>query len=247
MPTIRGVLRRGMTVPALREFILQQGPSRNILNLEWGAFWTLNRKYIDPEAPRHVAIVRENVVHCQVHGIDNPESAIKPKFAKNTGLGSKKIMYDKTIVLEQADARTFEEDEKITLMDWGNDFVRKITRDRTSKDIVAMDLELHSDDDFKKTKKITWLAATSSNMIPIDLVSFDYLITKDKLEKEDKLEDFLTPNTEFRSHAFADCNVQELQAGAIVQFERKGYFRLDAILHGSESIMTFFNVPTGKL
>jgi hypothetical protein len=39
-----------MTVPALREFILRQGPSRNILNLEWGALWALNKKYIDPEA-----------------------------------------------------------------------------------------------------------------------------------------------------------------------------------------------------
>jgi glutamyl-tRNA synthetase len=46
-----------MTVPALREFILRQGPSRNILNLEWGAFWALNKKYIDPEAARHTATV----------------------------------------------------------------------------------------------------------------------------------------------------------------------------------------------
>jgi glutamyl-tRNA synthetase len=49
MPTIRGILRRGMAVAPLREFILKQGPSRNILNLEWGAFWALNKKNIDPK------------------------------------------------------------------------------------------------------------------------------------------------------------------------------------------------------
>jgi glutamyl-tRNA synthetase len=35
MPTVRGIRRRGMTVPALREFIIKQGPSKNIVNLDW--------------------------------------------------------------------------------------------------------------------------------------------------------------------------------------------------------------------
>lgn len=39
MLTIRGIIRRGVAVPVLREFILKQGPSRTILNLEWGTFW----------------------------------------------------------------------------------------------------------------------------------------------------------------------------------------------------------------
>ncbi|KAB5547392.1 tRNA synthetases class I, catalytic domain-containing protein [Coniochaeta sp. 2T2.1] len=35
MPTIRGVRRRGMTVEALRDFILKQGPSRNVVLQDW--------------------------------------------------------------------------------------------------------------------------------------------------------------------------------------------------------------------
>ncbi|KYK58797.1 glutamyl-trna synthetase [Drechmeria coniospora] len=37
MPTIRGIVRRGMTAHALQEYMLKQGPSRNTVNLEWGA------------------------------------------------------------------------------------------------------------------------------------------------------------------------------------------------------------------
>jgi glutamyl-tRNA synthetase len=34
MPTVRGILRRGLTVPALREFMLKQGPSRNAVTMD---------------------------------------------------------------------------------------------------------------------------------------------------------------------------------------------------------------------
>lgn len=49
-----------MTVDALGELILKQGPSQNIVNLDWTAFWAMNKKYIDPVAPRHTAIVSLN-------------------------------------------------------------------------------------------------------------------------------------------------------------------------------------------
>ncbi|KAI1266788.1 glutamyl-tRNA synthetase [Xylariaceae sp. FL1019] len=244
MPTVRGILRRGMTVPALREFILKQGPSRNILNLEWGSFWAMNKKYIDPVAVRHTAISQSSVVHCRVLGFSGPGELIKPKHLKNSELGTKKVVLDNTVIIEQFDAQTLEEGEEITLMNWGNVYVRRLTRDSEGKCITAMDLELHLEGDFKNTKKITWLAATNDNMVPVDLVSFDYLLTKDKLEKDEEVESFLTPITEFRDVAFADCNVKDLPQGAIIQFDRKGYYKLDTPYQGDGSRMVFFDVPS---
>ena len=55
-PTIRGILRRGMTVSALREYILMQGASKNTLLLEWDKLWAVNKKVIDPVAPRFTAL-----------------------------------------------------------------------------------------------------------------------------------------------------------------------------------------------
>ncbi|KAI4243821.1 MAG: hypothetical protein L6R42_010623, partial [Xanthoria sp. 1 TBL-2021] len=94
--------------------------------------------------------------------------------------------------------------------------------------------------------KITWLAKSGQELIPVDLVDFDFLITKDKLEEDDNVDDFLTEKTEFRTKAVADGNLAAVREGEIVQFERKGYFRVDrAFKHGEGAVA--FCIPTGKV
>ena len=248
-PTIRGIRRRGMTIEALREFILKQGPSRNIVNLDWTIFWATNKKYVDPIAPRHTAIAKGNAVKGKVRGARAaPYTEEKPKHGKNSSLGTKKVAYSENILIDQEDAKTFKEDEEITLMNWGNAIVRKIhtSLNPLNSNITGLELELHLQGDVKKTeKKITWLSEEGQELIPVELVDFDYLITKDKIEEDDNVDDFLNPKTEFRTEAWADCNVAELKEDDVIQFERKGYFRCDRpFLHGKPAVL--FNIPTGK-
>ncbi|KAG8529759.1 uncharacterized protein KY384_005240 [Bacidia gigantensis] len=249
-PTIRGIRRRGMTIPALREFILKQGPSKNIVNLDWTLFWATNKKYIDPVAPRHTAITKEHAVKATVKGARlAPWTEDKPKHGKNPEIGTKKVAFSEEILIEQVDAQNFAQDEEITLMNWGNAIVRNIKHSFNPlhlKEVTGLELELHLQGDVKTTKqKITWLSQQGQELIPIELVDFDYLITKDVLEEGDELDDFLNEKTEFRSEALADCNVAELKEDDIIQFERKGYFRVDrAFQHGKPAVL--FNIPTGK-
>lgn len=246
-PTIRGIRRRGMTVPALREFILRQGPSKNITNLDWTLFWATNKKYIDPVAPRHTAIVKKDMVKATVTG--GPATPIveeKQKHAKNPAVGMKKVVFSSSLVFEQEDAKTFQQDEEITVMNWGNAIVRKIETDSSTGIVTGVELQLHLEGDFKKTeKKVTWLSTEGQELIPVELVDFDYLLTKDAMQEEDTLEDVLNPKTEFREEAVADCNVAELKEGDIIQFDRKGYYRLDQpYAPGKPAVL--FNIPTGK-
>ncbi|KAI7318777.1 glutamyl-tRNA synthetase-like protein [Hortaea werneckii] len=247
MPTIRGIMRRGMTVTALREFILKQGPSRNILNLEWGALWAVNRKIIDPVAPRYTAIDVEEVVRCNVSGLTAKRSAQRPHHPKNPAVGTRLVTYTNVIFIEQADAKTFEVDEEITLMGWGNAFIRSIEKDEASGSVSTLDVQLHLDGDFKKTqKKITWLASVpGEEPVALDLYTFDFLITKDKLEPADDLEENLTPVTQTVVKAVTDREICEVQPGTTVQFERKGFFRFDGFDPDSGAMM-FFDVPTGR-
>ena len=133
-------------------------------------------------------------------------------------------------------------------MNWGNAIARKIhgTMAPTKEAAVtSLELDLYLQGDFKKTKKkITWLAR-EQDLVPVHLIDFDHLITKDKLKKGDKVENYLTPQTEFRTEVMADCNVAALATGDIIQFERKGYFRVDRpLLDGKPAVM--FEIPTGK-
>lgn len=237
-PTVRGVRRRGMTVEGLRNFVLSQGPSRNVINLEWNLIWAFNKKVIDPVAPRHTAIV--NPVKIHIEGApESPKTEMKPKHKKNPAVGEKKVIYYQNVVIDKEDADSIEDNEEVTLMDWGNIIITKKNADG------SMEAKLHLEGDFKKTKhKLTWLADTDDS-VKVDLVDFDHLISKDKLEEDESFEDFLTPQTEFHTEAIADLNVKDMIVGDIIQFERKGYYRLDAEAKDGKPYV-FFTIPDGK-
>ncbi|RCH84867.1 hypothetical protein CU098_004313 [Rhizopus stolonifer] len=242
-PTVRGIRRRGLTIEALKQYILMQGASQNVLMLEWDKLWALNRKIIDPIAPRYTSVLKEGVVVCQVQGATAEVKEVA-LHKKNLDLGNKKTHYGPEIYLDQEDAKTLEDNEEVTLMDWGNAFVRKIVKDAQGQ-VTSVDLELHLAGDFKKTKKkLTWLTK-DSDATEITLLDYDYLITKKKVEEGDEVKDLVTPVSEFKFDAIADGNTKSLKKGDIIQFERKGYFILDAPATATETAK-FIRIPDGK-
>ncbi|VBB75747.1 Putative glutamyl-tRNA synthetase, cytoplasmic [Podospora comata] len=251
MPTIRGVRRRGMGIEALREFIIAQGPSRNVVTMDWTKFWATNKKHIDPIAPRHTALLKKDIVKVPVTGAEAPAQPFqedRPKHPKNKDIGTKKVAFGPEILLDQADAKSFKEGEEITLMAWGNAFVRNIAE---GDPITSLTCELNvAKGDVKTTeKKVTWLAS-SQTLVSAELWDFDYLITKDTLQEEDNMEDFLNPSTSTMEEAFCDEATAQLKKNDIIQLERRGYYRVDKGLddwkEGEEKRLVLFNIPTGK-
>lgn len=128
--------------------------------------------------------------------------------------------------MDQADVALFERGEEITLMAWGNAFVRHITKsnDGFVTDVVV---ELHLEGDVAKTDKtIRWLAAHGSDLVQAELWEFENLLTKDSLDKDDDFECFLNPNTATTINAVLDSNSVTLAEGNFIQLERKGYLRV---------------------
>ncbi|KAH9833055.1 glutamate-tRNA ligase [Rhodofomes roseus] len=249
-PTVRGIRRRGLTVEALRQFMLAQGPSQAIVSLEWDSLWTLNKKIIDQVAPRFWAINKTGMVKVTINGgPSEPEVKTLPKHKKNPEVGEKNTVFSSNVLVEQEDAVTFDDNEEITLMDWGNAIVRSKTIDANGV-ITALTMDLHLSGDFRKTKKkITWLsdpvAHPAHALVDATLLDYDYLITKKKLEDEDDVKDFVTPLSEFRQEAWADANVLSLSKGDIIQFERKGYYIYDGVSKETGS-REFICIPDGR-
>ncbi|KAI0535150.1 tRNA synthetases class I, catalytic domain-containing protein [Xylaria digitata] len=248
MPTIRGVRRRGMTIPALRDFILKQGPSRNVVTMDWTSFWAANKKEIDPVAPRHTAISKKDSVKVTIKGEGapaEPRTEGKPLHPKNPAVGTKKVAFSQEVLLDQADAKSFKDGEEITLMQWGNAFVRDVAG---ADPITNLTAELNLQGDVRATdKKVTWLSTQGQKLIDAELWDFDYLITKDKLEEDDDLEKFLNPTTATMEEAFCDEGVVNLKKDDIIQLERRGYYRVDkAYGDGDERKIVLFYIPTGK-
>ncbi len=244
MPTIRGVMRHGMTLPALRDFILKQGPSRNMVVMDWTNFWASNKKEIDPVAPRHTAVEIKGAVKATI--TNGPEKAYvedKPKHQKNPKVGTKKVAYSKNLILDQEDVKLFKVDEEITLMNWGNAIVRKIVG---SDPITNIELELHLEGDVKKMdKKVTWLSTDGQELIKAEVWEFDHLFTKDKFEEDDNWEDFVNKESAIMNEQLCDANVADLKEGDIVQLERKGYYRVDRPSSDKKGL-AFFGIPTGR-
>ncbi|RUS22636.1 tRNA synthetases class I, catalytic domain-containing protein [Endogone sp. FLAS-F59071] len=244
-PTVRGIRRRGLTIEALRQYILMQGASQNTLLLEWDKLWAVNRKIIDPISPRHTAISKLGAVTAHVLGGPTVEVKEMPRHKKNLDLGNKRTTFSSELLLDQTDAKDFEIGEEITLMDWGNAFVRAVNSDSKGA-ITSVDLELHLAGDFKKTKKkITWLSS-GKELVAAVLVDFDYLITKKKLEDEEDVQDVVTPVTEFKEDVVADANVTQLNKGDIIQFERRGYYIVDVPFENPSTPLVLICIPDGK-
>jgi len=251
-PTVRGIRRRGMTVPALREFIVKQGPSKSITLMDWTSIWATNKKYIDPIAGRYTAVESADKVVCTIVGAPaSPTVDEKDLHAKNPEVGKKKVVLSRNVLLDQVDAASFAQDEEITLMNWGNAYVRKIDHGMNPLALVGkakvtgLELELHLQGDFKKTsKKVTWLSS-DQELVPVKLYDFDHLLTKDKLEEDDVFEEFLNKDSVTEVDCLADCNVAGVKEDDIIQFDRKGYFRCDKAFKAGEPAV-FFQIPTGK-
>lgn len=250
-PTVQGVMRRGMTVEALQDFVLTQGMSKATNMMEWDKIWAINKQKIDPIVPRYPAVA-EDAAWLKLDGPAEPTTKMEKKHPKNDELGERLLIHSKDVYIEQEDAQAIESGEQVTLLHWGNAYVDKVTRDKSGK-VTELVGRLNLEGNVKDTKKkIHWVPKLEEQVTHLILREFDHLVTKPKMEDDDDLNVIINPQSVVDTKAIGDPLVKGLPKGTMMQLERRGYFIVDrpAFQPGQgvspSEPMVLVKIPDGK-
>ena len=153
-------------------------------------------------------------------------------------------LFAPTVLLQADDAAAVAEGEEVTLMSWGNAIILEVKK--VNGKVVELRGELHLAGSVKSTKKkLTWLANTA-DLVPVELVDLDFIISKDKVEEEDKLEDIITKQSYLPYKGKGEAAFRCVKKGEIIQVERRGFYICDAPYLRAEEPVRLFFVPDGK-
>ncbi|CAF0722052.1 unnamed protein product [Rotaria sp. Silwood1] len=247
LPTVRGILRRGMTVEGLRQFIIAQGSSRSVVLMDWDKIWAFNKKQIDPVAPRLTALLKHQLVKVKLTNVTKEECQQHQKHPKDANIGMKNVYYGPTIFIEKDDAVLINAGQTVTLMNWGNIKINRIQKN-DSGEIEFMEGETQLDNkDFKNTLKLTWLAETSlAPLTPVKCIHYDNIMTKAKLDEGDTFEDFVNYASKNEYDIVGEPEMAQLKQGDIIQILRKGYYICDIPYDAAtQQPCCLLNIPDG--
>ena len=255
-PTVQGVIRRGVSIFALRKFIYAQGASRSVTLQEWDKFWAINKDEFEPKAPRYMGIATEGATPLRITGGDALEldsegvmgAAISVKLVPPMKEASpvRPMRVAGTVFLEAEDAATCSVGDKLILVNWGVVEVKAVDKD-SNGNVIGLSGERQPEASVKKIpRKFTWVAQTP-DVLAGTIKEYDHLITKPKLEENEDFKDFLRdPSTGSMQVLLEPC-LRSLKQGDVIQLMRRGFFRVDqahdeAKQQGLELIL----VPDGK-
>ena len=181
-------------------------------------------------------------------------------------MGMRPIRVSRKLLLEGEDAASIKDGEEIVLVRWG---LFKVTR---KGDKLSAEFQEGADrSTFKKKKAIHWLAASPvettkdivegqcghsqyGDVVPCTLIEYDYLLAKNKLDENDELNDpgVMTPVSKVETEAWADPMLKLISEGDVIQFERRGFYRVDVAFrppicnNGKTTYPRLVYVPDGK-
>ena len=244
MPTLSGIRRRGYTPEALRNFCASIGLSKTNGSIELGRLEYFVREDLNRRAPRVMAVLRplkvviDNYPEGQVEEMDavnNPEDA---------AAGTRKVPFSKVLYIERED---FREDppKQFFRLSPGREVRLRYGYFIKCTGVVTLAsgeiTEVHctydpatrggnAPDKRKVKATIHWVSAAQA--VSGEVRMYDNLFLKEDPGQVEEGQDFTANLNPQSLEVLADCKLEPALAdaapGARYQFERLGYFCVDA-------------------
>jgi len=205
LPTLAGLKRRGILPEAIKEFVLGFGLSKVESEPGWDKLLSLNRKLLDERAMRRYFV--RSPVKLTVTGAPAKEAVLKNHPSKQE-MGDRRMNAGSSFFIAGPDADALQVGELFRLKELYNLTVVE----KTADGIVAK----YEADEGIAAKKIQWVPVDAAVQCRVK-VPHDLLDDKGNYRADSMTAD----------EGFCEPSCRELPDGAIVQFERYGYARLD--------------------
>jgi len=206
MPTIEGVIRRGIIPEAIRRFTVEVGYTKSEHTFDWSLLLSVNRKILDPVTKRVYFV--PDPVSLTVQGA--PVKQVTIPFHPQEKLGERTIDTAGLFFVPSADISKMNEGQVFRLIELYN--VKLLSK---AADGVVCSFE--SEEMIPDSRKLQWVTQEDSHGVevlePSELYNEDGTFNKDSLKTR---------------LGVAERSFDDLKQGDIVQFLRYGFVRVDA-------------------
>ena len=242
MPTLAGLRRRGYTAAALRLFCERTGVSKSNSRIDYSLLDQALREVQDPLAPRSVAILDPLKLVITNFPEDHAEPCHAPRNPHDPEAGQREFPLTREVWIEREDFAEIPPKKYFRLFP-GNSVRLKygyvVTCTGCVKDAQGNIIEVHAEyntdtksgtpgsDAVKVKGNVTWISCATA--VPADIRLYDRLFTEPFPDAGDReFLDFLNPLSVQSVHAWLEPGTS-LEPGIVSQFERLGYFVIDAL------------------
>ncbi len=244
MPTLAGLRRRGYTPESIRDFCSRIGVAKRDSVVDMALLEHCLREDLNRRAPRVMAVtdpVKVVITNWPEGQVDQLEAVNNPE---DPSQGKRSVPFSGTLWIERDDFREVPPPKyhrlspgKEVRLRWAY-FIRldEIVKDPASGEVVELRCTYDpatrggdSPDGRKVKSTIHWVSAAQA--IETEVRLYDRLFRVENPDDTAEGGDFLSnlnPESLVVRKAWAEPSLAGLKAGAFVQFERVGYFMVDA-------------------
>ena len=242
MPTVAGMRRRGYTPEAIRDFCAKIGVAKNDNLVDISLLEACVRDDLNERAPRAMAVLRPLRVVIDNYPEGQAEEFDAANHPQKPDMGTRKISFSKVLYIE-ADDFMEEPPKKYKRLGPGrevrlrNGYVIRYashTKDQATGQVVEVHCTYDAatrngppPDGRKVEGVIHWVSA--NHAVPAEVRLYDRLFgVADPAGAEGDFTTLLNPNSLETVSGFVEQCLMAATAGAQYQFERLGYFCVDA-------------------